>query len=49
VQPDVTGDGADDGIFLATPVYLYMAGRWELRLALTGSVDDAATFTVDIP
>jgi len=26
-----------------------MAGRWELRVTITGSVDDTATFNVDIP
>ena len=31
----VTAQG--DGAYLATPVYLYMAGHWELRTTIQGS------------
>jgi hypothetical protein len=47
VQPVVRAQG--QGVFVATPVYLYMPGRWELRIALAGAIEDAATATFDIP
>jgi YtkA-like len=47
VRPTVVGAGP--GVFLATPVYLYMPGRWELRIGFEGSLDDAATAVIDVP
>src|SRR5581483_6441015 len=40
VTPLVTAQG--DGTYLASPVYLYMAGHWELRTQIHGgAVDDS--------
>lgn len=47
VQP-VVMPGAD-GVQVATPVYLYMSGEWQLRLTMTGPQQDAAIITVQIP
>lgn len=38
------------GVFIANPLYLFMAGQWELRMAFAGEVvHDTATAIVDIP
>jgi hypothetical protein len=47
VQPAVTPAGA--GVFIANPLYLFMAGQWELRMTFEGGVHDTATAIVDIP
>jgi len=47
VQPAITDDGS--GVFVASPIYLYMAGQWELRIAIDGAIHDTATAIVDIP
>jgi hypothetical protein len=36
------------GVFVATPVYLFMPGSWELRMTITGSVDDTAKAAFEI-
>jgi len=39
-----------DGRYLATPVYLYMAGHWELRTTIQGSdVTDTVVPAFDVP
>jgi len=48
VQPVVTE--MSPGVFVATPLYLYMPGHWELRMTVGGAgADDTATVAVDIP
>lgn len=47
VQPTVTE--MEPGVYVATPVYLYMAGAWQLRTTIAGAVDDQLTPTVDVP
>lgn len=37
------------GVFIANPLYLFMAGQWELRMTFDGGVHDTATAIVDIP
>src|SRR5262249_10851718 len=37
VNPTVTETAP--GVFVATPLYLFMPGSWELRMTTTGSVD----------
>jgi hypothetical protein len=46
VPPEVSSTAT--GVFVATPVDIFMTGSWELRLTTTGTVDDTATapFTV---
>lgn len=44
--PRVTAKGA--GVYLAEDVDLYMAGRWDLRMAITGAVNDGAVVTIDV-
>ncbi len=46
VQPEVIEVGP--GVFVADPLYLFMAGSWELRLTIRGAVDDAGTATFDV-
>lgn len=36
------------GTYLVTDVDLFMAGRWDLRIAITGEVTDAAVVPVDV-
>ena len=45
--PDVTPQGA--GLYWATPVNLYMSGRWELRTSIGGASEDRVVFQVDVP
>ena len=40
---------AGGGVFIANPLYLFMAGEWELRMTFEGSLSDTATATVEIP
>jgi len=37
------------GVFVATPLYLYMSGHWELRTAIGGADLDTAIPSVDLP
>jgi hypothetical protein len=47
VQPAVSTAGV--GVFIANPLYLFMAGEWELRMTVDGGVHDTATAIVEIP
>jgi len=47
VEPTVTPTGP--GVVVASPVYLYMPGEWQLRMTISGEVDDAAVATIQIP
>ena len=47
VQPAITS--TEVGVFIANPLYLFMAGEWELRMTFEGGVSDTATATVAIP
>lgn len=44
--PKVAAQG--HGTYLVTDVDLFMAGRWDLRIAITGEVTDAAVVPVDV-
>jgi hypothetical protein len=46
-RPEVKEAGA--GKYVATGVYLYMPGRWDLRITLAGETTDRATATLDVP
>ena len=48
VQPEITATTAV-GVFVANPLYLFMAGEWELRMTFEGAFNDTATATVAIP
>jgi len=37
------------GTFVATSVYLFMPGSWELRMTTSGAVDDTAKAAFEIP
>lgn len=39
---------AGDGVYIASDVNLFMAGRWELRMTITGSVSDVAIVQIDV-
>ncbi len=47
VNPTVTE--MTPGTFVASPLYLFMPGSWELRMTTTGSVDDTATAAFELP
>jgi hypothetical protein len=47
VNPTVTETAP--GTFVAMPLYLFMPGSWELRLTISGSVDDTAKAAFEIP
>jgi len=47
VNPTVTETAP--GTFVATPIYLFMPGSWELRMTMSGSVDDTAKAAFEIP
>jgi hypothetical protein len=47
VDPTVTETAP--GTFLATPLYLFMPGSWELRMTINGTVDDTAKAAFEIP
>jgi hypothetical protein len=49
VDPTVTESASASGTFVATPLYLFMPGSWELRLTTSGSVDDTAKVAFEIP
>lgn len=44
--PRVSAKGS--GVYLAEDVDLYMAGRWDLRMTITGAVTDDAVVTIDV-
>lgn len=46
VVPKVSAEG--DGTYLAEDVNVYMAGRWDLRLTVSGAVSDVAIIPVDV-
>ena len=37
------------GTFVATPLYLFMPGSWELRITTSGTIDDTAKAAFEIP
>ena len=37
------------GVFVADPLYLFMSGRWEVRVTISGAAADTATVNVDVP
>lgn len=47
VQPAL--NEAAPGVFIATPLYFFMPGAWELRLTMSGSFDDTATIAIELP
>jgi hypothetical protein len=47
VQPEITETAT--GVFVATPLYFFMPGAWELRLTMSGSADDTATVAIELP
>jgi hypothetical protein len=47
VNPTITETAP--GTFLAMPLYLFMPGSWELRMTISGTVDDTAKATFEIP
>jgi hypothetical protein len=47
VNPTITETAP--GTFVATPLYLFMPGSWELRMTTTGAIDDAATAAFELP
>jgi hypothetical protein len=47
VDPLTTADGS--GVYVLNPLYLFMAGEWELQMSFQGAVNDTATATVEIP
>jgi len=47
IQPTVTSTAT--GVLMADPLYLFMAGEWQLRMTISGTVEDSAIATVEIP
>ncbi|HUO40698.1 MAG TPA: FixH family protein [Mycobacterium sp.] len=47
VQPVITTTAP--GVQVATPLYLFMSGEWQLRMTISGAMDDSAIATVEIP
>jgi len=47
VKPIVTEP--EPGVYVAAPVYLFMAGAWQLITTISGPVDDTVAPTLDIP
>jgi len=43
----VTDQGG--GVFIANPLYLFMAGEWQIQMKFQGAIDDTATATLEIP
>jgi hypothetical protein len=37
------------GVLVVSPLYLYMSGGWQLRIAITGPLDDSAVANAQIP
>lgn len=46
VTPEITE--TSPGVFVATPLYLYMSGHWDLRTTISGAEGDTATPSVDL-
>jgi hypothetical protein len=46
VVPRTTPEG--DGTYLIEDVKLYMVGRWDLHMTMTGAVNDGAIVSVDV-
>lgn len=46
VTPQIEGEG--EGVYLATDVNLFMAGRWDLRVTISGPTADEAVIPVDV-
>jgi len=47
VSPTITETAP--GTFVATPLYLFMPGSWELRITISGTIDDTAKAAFEIP
>jgi len=47
VNPTVTE--TSPGVFVASPLYLFMPGSWELRMTVGGTVDDTAKASFELP
>ena len=47
VSPTITETAP--GTFVATPLYLFMPGSWELRITTSGTIDDTAKAAFEIP
>ncbi len=43
--PKITAEG--EGVYMASDVDLFMAGRWELRVTATGSASDVCVVPID--
>ncbi len=46
---DPTVSETTPGTFVANPLYLFMPGSWELRVTISGTVDDTAKAAFEIP
>jgi len=44
---EITDQGG--GVFIANPLYLFMAGEWQIQMKFQGAIDDTAMATVEIP
>lgn len=47
IRPTVASSAP--GEFVARPIYLYMSGAWQLRIAIAGAIADSAIATAQIP
>jgi hypothetical protein len=47
VQPTTTSTGP--GVLVASPVYLFMSGEWQIRMTISGALEDSAIAVVQIP
>jgi hypothetical protein len=47
VQPETTASAT--GTLIASPLYLYMSGEWQVRMTISGALDDTAVADVQIP
>ncbi len=47
IQPVASASGP--GAVVVSPLYLYMSGQWQLRMKISGTVDDSAVATIEIP
>jgi hypothetical protein len=36
-------------VFITNPLYLFMAGEWQIQMKFQGAIDDTATAIVEIP
>jgi hypothetical protein len=46
VDPTITASGG--GVYVATDVDLFMAGRWDLPMTITGATTDHAVVSLDV-